>query len=85
MALPSLHSNSVEGASQRLDEHLGHLHLAVRHVDVVEPGQLLDLVDGDDLIGVGQRRHHQPALVGAERGGVLAAAHHEPHDRHLAG
>ena len=39
---------------------------------------------GHDLVGIGQRRHDQPDLDGADRRRVLAGAHHEPGDGHLA-
>ena len=54
----------VERGAQRLDEHLRHLHLTVAHFDALEPGQLLDRGGRDDLVGVGQCRHHQPVLDG---------------------
>ena len=38
----------------------------------------------DDLVGVGQRRHHEPAVLGPDRRRVLLVAHHEAADGDLA-
>ena len=38
-----------------------------------------------DLVGVGQRRHHQPPVDGPDRRRVLLVAHHEAADGDLAG
>ena len=74
----------LEVGGQRLHERLGHRDLLLAHLDSVEALEFGDLRRVDDLVGVRQRRHHQPAVLGADRRRVLLVAHDEAADGDLA-
>ena len=73
----------LEVGGERRDERLGHRDFLVVDLDRIESLEFVDVGGIDHLVGIGERRHHEASLLGADRRGVLLVAHHEPADRHF--
>ena len=76
----------LEVRGQRVDQLLGHLELAVRGLEVLRLGHVVEVVGGHDLVVEDHRLHRQHvAGGGADRDELLLGAQHDARDRHLAG
>ena len=76
----------LEVRRQRVDQLLGHLELAVRGLEVLGRGHVVEVVGRHDLVVEDHRLHRQHvALAGADRDELLLGAQHDAGDRHLAG